>query len=111
MNKDRLDQLFAFYKEDPSDPFVIYGIATEYASAENWEEAIKYYEILLKEHVTYTGTYYHAAYAYAENDQPDKAEETYKVGLKVCMEQKDHHAHKELQSAYTNFQLEEDDEW
>lgn len=111
MNQDRLNQLFQFYKEDPNDPFIIYGLATEYASDENWEEAIKYYEILLKDHQTYTGTYYHAAFAYAENDQPEKAEETYKKGLLICKQENDLHALKELQSAYTNFQLEDDDEW
>lgn len=111
MNQDRLNQLFEFYKEDPNDPFIIYGLATEYASAEDWETALKYYSILLTDHPNYTGTYYHAAFAFAENGESDKAEETYKIGLKICQEQKDLHALKELQSAYTNFQLEDEDEW
>ncbi|AZQ61928.1 tetratricopeptide repeat protein [Flammeovirga pectinis] len=110
MNKDRLNQLFDFYKEDPKDAFVIYGLATEYASDENWEEALKYYEILLTEHEEYTGTYYHAAFAYAENGQADLAEATYKKGIEVCARVKDAHALKELKAAYMNFQMEDDDE-
>ncbi|ANQ48369.1 tetratricopeptide repeat protein [Flammeovirga sp. MY04] len=111
MNIQRLNQLLEFYKEDPSDPFVIYGLATEYASDKNWEKAIFYYDLLLKAHESYTGTYYHAAIAYIEIDNREEAEEIYKKGLVVCEREKDHHALKELRNAYTNFQLDDDDEW
>ncbi|WP_281614212.1 tetratricopeptide repeat protein [Flammeovirga sp. SubArs3] len=111
MNQQRLEQLFDFYKEDPNDPFIIYGIATEYTSDEDWDKALEYYKILLKDHEDYAGTYYHAARAFAENGQSEEAEAVYVKGLEICKKVNDQHALKELQTAYTNFQLEDDDEW
>ncbi|OHX65622.1 tetratricopeptide repeat protein [Flammeovirga pacifica] len=111
MNIQRLNQLLEFYKEDPNDAFVIYGLATEYASDNNWKKAIQYYDILLKGHEEYTGTYYHAAHAYVQIEDKETAEKIYEKGLEICQKVGDAHALKELRNAYTNFQLEEDDEW
>jgi tetratricopeptide (TPR) repeat protein len=98
----RLDQLLAFYAEDPQDPFTIYAIATEYRPFDP-NKAIYYYEILLQEHENYVGTYYHAAKLYDELGQKDDAERVYKKGLRISRQEGNMHAFAELQQAYNKF--------
>jgi tetratricopeptide (TPR) repeat protein len=98
----RLDQLLAFYAEDPQDPFTIYAIAIEYRPFDP-NKAIYYYEILLQEHENYVGTYYHAAKLYDELGQKDDAERVYKKGLRISRQEGNMHAFAELQQAYNKF--------
>ena len=42
----RLQQLLAFYEDDPTDAFTIYALATEYRETEP-ETAMRYYQTLL----------------------------------------------------------------
>lgn len=103
MNQSRLDQLLAFYADDPHDPFTIYALATEYRSTDP-EKAREYYEILLRDHENYVGTYYHAAKLYDELGQKDEAGRVYKKGLKISRQEGNLHAYSELQQAYNKFQ-------
>ncbi len=103
MNNARLNQLLDFYKQDPSDPFVIYALATEYKK-EDKSKALEYFEILLMEHENYVGTYYHVCKLYEELGMKEKAEENYVKGLQICQKEGKMHAASELRDAYTKFQ-------
>ena len=98
----RLNQLLAFYKEDPTDAFTIYALATEYLKLD-LNESRKYYELLLTEHRHYVGTYYHAAKLYIELGLPDKADDTYQKGMKIARQEGQMHSFSELQQAYNKF--------
>jgi Tfp pilus assembly protein PilF len=102
MSQNRLEQLFKFLEEDPTDPFTIYAIATEYRNTDR-EKALGYYEKLLSEHERYVGTYYHAAKLYEELGQNDLAEQTYKNGMLISRQEGNLHAFSELQQAYNKF--------
>ncbi|WKK81639.1 tetratricopeptide repeat protein [Marivirga arenosa] len=106
MNEDRIAQLCKFRKESPNDPFIIYALATEYKE-EAPEKAKELFDELLKKHEDYIGTYYHAAALYAEFFDRDTADEIYQKGISVAQKNGEHHALRELQNAYTNFQFEE----
>ncbi len=102
MNASRLEQLFEFYKEDPSDPFTIYAIATEYLKIDI-QKSKEYYEILLAGHENYVGTYYHAGKLYEQLGEKDKAEQVYKKGMQISRQEGQMHAFSELQQAYNKF--------
>lgn len=102
MNNSRLDQLLAFYADDPHDPFILYALATEYLPTDP-EKAKTYYETLLRDHANYVGTYYHAAKLYDQLGLKDEAEQVYKKGLKVSRQEGNMHAFAELQQAYNKF--------
>ncbi|WKV10555.1 tetratricopeptide repeat protein [Marivirga harenae] len=106
MNEDRIAQLQKFKEESPNDPFIIYALATEYKE-EAPEEAKKLFDELLLKHENYIGTYYHAAALYSEFFDRDRADEIYQKGISVAHKNGEHHALRELQNAYTNFQFEE----
>ncbi|KAA9339409.1 tetratricopeptide repeat protein [Hymenobacter busanensis] len=95
----RLQQLLAFYEEDPADPFTVYAIATEYRSAGNQPQAWLYYQELLNKHPDYVGTYYHAGKLLAEQGDAQHAEQVYRKGLLVARKAGQMHAASELQGA------------
>ena len=102
MTVTRLEQLLEFYKEDPSDAFTIYALATEYLKIDT-RKSKEYYEMLLAQHPNYVGTYYHAAKLYDELGQKDDAEKVYKKGMQISRQEGNMHAFSELQQAYNKF--------
>lgn len=94
----RLQQLLAFYAEDPTDAFTIYALATEYRAQEP-ERAWEYYQKLLAEHPDYVGTYYHAGKLLEQFNKKDEAENVYRTGLTVARKAGQQHAASELRQA------------
>jgi tetratricopeptide (TPR) repeat protein len=108
MHAERITQLLKFLEAEPNDPFLLYALATEYNKSEP-QKALAFYEKLLNEHPDYLPTYYHAAALYAELELQEKAGKTYQKGIEKARHAADHHALRELQAAYTNWQFEQDD--
>ena len=95
----RLEILIQYYKEDPSDPFNAYALATEYLKS-NAGEAQRLFEELMLRHPSYVPTYYHAAKLFQEHGEREKAIATYEKGIEVAREMNDVKALRELRSAY-----------
>ncbi len=55
--KNRLESLLNLFEKDPKDSFVIYGIALEYVSSKDFQNAEKYFEILLNKDPNYIPGY------------------------------------------------------
>ena len=94
----RLQQLLAFYQDDPTDPFTIYALATEYRATEPLR-AWEYYQKLLAEHPDYVGTYYHAGKLLESFGKKDEAADVYRTGLVVSKKAGQQHAASELRQA------------
>ena len=94
----RLPQLLAFYEADPTDPFILYALATEYRAAEPLR-AWEFYEKLLIEHPDYVGTYYHAGKLLEGFGKKEEAERVYRKGLIVSRKDGQLHAASEIQQA------------
>lgn len=105
MTTNRLDQLLAYYKEDPNDPFNIYALALEYLK-HDVAKAKEYFELLLKEHEGYVATYYHAAKLYQDRNEKEKAAEVYEKGIAIAKRLNELKAARELQSAYDEMMFE-----
>lgn len=108
MHAERISQLLDFLKAEPNDPFLLYALATEYNKNEP-QKALAWYEKLLNEHPDYIPTYYHAAALYDELELQEKAGRTYAKGIEKARQAGETHALRELESAYTNWQFEQDD--
>ncbi|XOV90848.1 MAG: tetratricopeptide repeat protein [Bacteroidota bacterium] len=107
-SEERIKQLEFYHKEDPNDPFPVYALAMEYLYIDK-QKSRDLFEILLTNHADYIGTYYHAAALYIELGEKEKAELTYKVGISKAQKAGNHHALRELQSAYQNFLFDDDE--
>jgi tetratricopeptide (TPR) repeat protein len=99
MKNDRLSQLLAFHKDDPSDPFTIYAIALEYVE-EFPEKAASYFNLLLAQHPDYLPTYYHAAPVFSSLGDQRKASEIYERGIALAQKLGESSALRELKSAF-----------
>lgn len=106
MNNSRLQQLLDFYKEDPTDPFIIYALATEYLKTDK-KKSLEYYLHLVEHHPNYVATYYHLAKLYEKMEDKKMAIATYEKGITIAKQEKNQHALSELQQAYNELMYEE----
>ena len=104
MNSDRLNQLINFYKEDPNDPFIIYGIAMEYFNFDLLK-AREYFEILLNNFPDYLATYYQAGHLYEDLELEDDAKMCYEKGIEVARKQNNINTLRELQNALNELEF------
>ncbi len=106
MKQSFLDNLLAFYAEDPTDPFNVYALALEYSKFDI-EKASHFFDVLLTSHPDYLATYYHAAAFFASIEDFEKAKEIYNAGMILAVKQNNTKTHQELVRAYRGFL----DEW
>lgn len=81
---DRLSQLEQLLKEDPTDSFLQYGIALEYAKMGNVNEAIQRIEKLLSEKPDYLGAYYQLGQYYEVVKKNNEAMAIYGKGMELA---------------------------
>jgi len=108
MENARLQELFNFLREDPSDPFIIYAIAMEYSKVDI-DKAIEYYEVLLTNHTSYLPAYYHAAKLYEMKGNNLRTSELYKKGMEISISQKDMKTYRELMNAFNETEQSKDE--
>lgn len=101
--KDRIEQLLMFHQETPNDPFPIFALANAYQKQKNYDNAVKYYDILIGQHPNYGGTYLHYAQLKAFLNDFDKAGEIYRKGIDVLSRLNASKDLAELKEAYETF--------
>lgn len=112
MSESRLSQLKEFQQKTPNDPFILYAIATEYLKLNDKEQALSYFELLVRDHQRYIGTYYHLGKLYEKLDLQEKASKTYQMGIEIAQQTKNMHALAELQAVYNSLMgIEPDDDY
>jgi tetratricopeptide (TPR) repeat protein len=99
MNEDRLKKLMEWEAQKPDDAFLKFAIAQEYSSAENDEEALRYYAVLIERFPDYLASYYQLGKLYERTGQVDKAIAAYKKGRQVAEAAKDFKTLRELEEA------------
>jgi tetratricopeptide (TPR) repeat protein len=105
MTISRLEQLLQFHQEDPSDPFILYGLALEYLKSDE-SKGEEYFDKLLRSFPEYLPTYYHAAKLKATVGKWDEAITTYEKGIQLAIAQKDKATQRELKSALDELMFE-----
>jgi tetratricopeptide (TPR) repeat protein len=100
MQISRLQKLLEFIEKEPNDPFLKYALATEYLRLNEPDKALAYYEDLINNHPSYTGTYYHLGKLYEALGRKPEAIRIYETGMRITKEQHDNHAFSELQAVY-----------
>lgn len=103
----RLQQLLDFHRKDPSDTFIRYGIALEYTSQQQYEEALSWFEALRTSFPDYLPTYYMLGDLYRRLNRLSEARTVYTEGVAVARQAKDMHTLSEINAALDEL---EDDE-
>ena len=96
-NPDRLTALLAMAEDDPNDAFVLYGIAQEYATRDNHEDAETWYRRAIEADPDHAYAYYHLTRSLMAMKRASDAIETAKAGLAAAGRSGDAQATGELQ--------------
>lgn len=102
MQRNRLQKLLEFIKNEPNDPFLKYALATEYLNINEPAQALIYYEDLIENHPDYVGTYYHLGKLYEALERKSDAIRIYENGMKIARSANDNHSFSELQAVYNS---------
>ena len=107
MNEKRIELLKSYIAEEPQNPFNTYALAMEYFEHAP-EHAAELLLSLSEQHPDYLPTYYKAANLCWELGQLSKARTLFEKGIELAKSQKDEKALGELNTAFLNFQFEEE---
>lgn len=95
----RLEQLLSFQKEDPTDSFIRFALASEYVKLDRPLEALSGFNSLKMSDPEYVGLYYHLGKLMESMDNISGAKSIYGEGIEIAAKLSDFHARSELQSA------------
>ncbi len=104
---DRLNLLLKQYALRPDDTFVLYAIAMEYEKMAKIQEAIVFFEKIIKINPRYLPVYYQFAKNLVEINDIGKAKDILDMGVKLAKAQKDIKTVAELNNMLSNIELEE----
>lgn len=99
MQKERLEQLNEFLKNNTNDSFIKFAIALEYIKKNDDRKALEYFSDILNNDPDYVGTYYHLGKLYERLGEKENAIKSYEAGMNVTKEKNEQHAFSELQEA------------
>lgn len=102
----RLEQLKKMLETEPTDSFLNYALALEYAKINDLGKAILLIEGIISRDENYLGAYYQLGHYYELMMTPEKAISTYKKGIEIASLQKNRKTQMELKEAL--IQLEDD---
>jgi tetratricopeptide (TPR) repeat protein len=94
--KSRKQQIEEMLTEDPDDPFLRYGLAMEYVSAGQDEEAVRCFEELLRMAPNYVPGYMQAGRALTRLNRIEEARAVFQSGIAAAQQQGDRHAAEEM---------------
>jgi Tfp pilus assembly protein PilF len=94
--KSRKQQIEEMLAEDPNDAFLRYGLAMEYVSAGQDEEAVRCFEQLLQTTPDYVPGYMQAGRALTRLNRVEEAREVYQAGIAAARQNGDMHAAEEM---------------
>lgn len=94
---NRLEGLLGFYQKDPDDPFVLYGLALEYMSENQFKLAEDFFKKLLEKDPGYVAGYLQFAQLKEKENMIEEARELYKKGIKAAIKTGDKKSAKEME--------------
>jgi Tfp pilus assembly protein PilF len=95
--KTRKQQLQEMLAEEPNDRFLRYGLAMEFVSEGNDDEAVRCFHELLGIAPDYVPGYVQAAQALVRLGRPEEARVVFGRGIAIARKQGDHHAADEME--------------
>ncbi len=94
--KSRKQQIEEMLADDPHDPFLRYGLAMEYVSAGQDEEAVRCFQELLHAAPDYVPAYMQAGRTLARLNRIEEARAIFQSGIAAARQQADLHAAEEM---------------
>ncbi|MDZ7640039.1 MAG: tetratricopeptide repeat protein [Bryobacterales bacterium] len=99
MLSKRIDMIREMLAQNPTDSFLLYGLANEHKNEGDLPQAIASYRHLLDVNPDYVAAYYHLGQTLESAGESEAAASTYDSGIAVARRIGDAHAMSELQAA------------
>lgn len=99
MATNRLEMLKQMVEQDPGNTFARYGLAMEYASSGDAEQAISEFRRLIAQDDSYAAAYFHGGRALEKVGRLDEARALYKRGIEAATRKGDAHTRSEIEAA------------
>ncbi|HEX2786826.1 MAG TPA: tetratricopeptide repeat protein [Ignavibacteria bacterium] len=96
---NRINTLTKILESEPNDSFSRYALGLEYVSLNDYDEAQKEFNFILRNDPQYLPVYYQLGKVLESTGDSDKALKIYQQGLYVASSQNDLHTKAELQDA------------
>lgn len=93
--QDLLEKLLKFEKENPDDPFILYGLALEYLKTDE-KKAAAYFDRLISDHADYLPAYYHFGCLLTRQGNEDKAIRVFEKGYDLAISKGDNKTANEI---------------
>ena len=95
----RMRQLLQMLRQQPDDPFLLYGLAMEHKKAGDAEQAREYFGQVLKRDPNYCYAYYQSAQVHESLGDVEGAKRMLREGLAAADRSGDAHARQEIEAA------------
>jgi predicted Zn-dependent protease len=92
----RLEQIQALLRDDPNDPFLLYGLSMEYLSLNDTTAAIKSFQDLITRKPEYVPTYLMLGQTLQRAGRGHEAADVLRLGVKAAKIAGDEHALSEI---------------
>lgn len=99
MATNRLETLKQMVEQDPGNTFARYGLAMEYASSGDPEQAISEFRRLLAQDDSYAAAYFHGGRTLEKVGRLEEARTFYERGIEAATRKGDAHTRAEIQAA------------
>ena len=99
MATNRMEILKSMLERNPADTFARYGLAMEYASSGDLNQAVAEYRALLAQNENYSAAYFHCGQALEKLGRLEEARDLYAQGVEITTLTGDLHTRAELQAA------------
>ena len=96
---DRLAKLQAMLEKQPTDPFLLYGVALEHKKAGNHPDALAYLAKTIAADPGYCYAYFQQGQVYEAAGDVPAAKAAYQAGIAAANKKNDAHAKSELEGA------------
>ena len=88
----RREKLQQMLQESPDDVFLLYGMAMEHQSAEDWEAALTSFDQVLRVDPDYVAAYFQKGQILARLDRAEEARSALEAGIDIGRKVDDAHA-------------------
>jgi len=99
ITSERLEKLRQLLQRDPTDTFLLYGIALEYKKLGDAGEAIAYLDRVIVADPGYCYAYHQKGLTYESQGDSAAAGAAYRAGIEAAKQKGDVHAQSEIEAA------------
>ena len=98
-SSERMHKLQQMLEKQPSDTFLLYGLAMEYKKVSDLPRAVEYFDRVIQLDPGYCYAYHQRGLAHEMSGDLEAAKRSYREGIAAAQQKGDAHAKEEIEAA------------